>query len=80
MIVVPNADHPLLGMQVHFGGGSVTDPLGQEGLTYLTGQMLMRGCGALNQAQFSEAVDYLGATLGVSVGREYFVIEGEVLS
>ena len=25
-------------------------------------------------------MDYLGATLGVSVGREYFVIEGEVLS
>ncbi len=80
MIVVSNADHPLVGMQVHFGGGSVTDPLGQEGLTYLTGQLLLRGCGSLNQAQLSEAVEHLGASLGVSVGREHFVIEGEVLS
>jgi len=80
VIVLSNTDHPLVGVQVHFGGGSSQDPIGKEGLAYLTGQLLMRGTVHRTHAELAEAIDRLGAVLQVSVSREHIAVEGEVLT
>lgn len=79
-VLVENHDYPYVVMQLYFGGGSALDPPGKEGLAYLTGQMLLRGTKRLPQRQFTEAVDLLGSSLEVSVGREWVLVEGDALS
>lgn len=56
------------------------DPLGKEGLTYLTCQMLTRGAGGLTRAQLHEELDVLGAQLHVSASRNGMTVSGDVLS
>jgi len=56
------------------------DPLGKEGLTYLTTQMMMRGAGDYDRALLNEELDVLGAQLHVSTSRNGTTIAGDVLS
>ena len=56
------------------------DPLGQEGLTYLTTQMLTRGAGDYDRAALHEELDLLGAQLHVSTSRNGTTVSGDVLS
>ncbi|TNF34905.1 MAG: insulinase family protein, partial [Deltaproteobacteria bacterium] len=60
--------------------GALLDPPGKEGLAYLTGQMLLRGAGGMDQARFADELDYLGSTLSVGTGRERTTISGDALS
>ena len=63
-----------------FPVGALLDPPGKEGLCYLTGQMLMRGAGAYDQAAYADALDVLGSTLSVGVGRERTTLSGDALT
>jgi zinc protease len=56
------------------------DPLGKEGLTYLTTQMMTRGAGEYDRAALHEELDVLGAQLHVSTSRTGTTISGDVLS
>ncbi len=56
------------------------DPLGKEGLTYLTTQMMTRGAGSFDRATLHEELDVLGAQLHVSTSRNGTTISGDVLS
>jgi zinc protease len=60
--------------------GAIHDPPGKEGTAYLTGQMLLRGAGSLNQAAIAEELDYLGSALGVRVGRDVTTVSGDALT
>ena len=79
MLFLPDRDHPFLHLQLHFVGGSASDPPGKEGLAYLTGQLLQRGAAGLSRRCFAEAVEGLGGALSVSVGRESLVVEADTL-
>ena len=56
------------------------DPPGQEGLSYLTAQMLTRGAGDRDHAAFHEELDLLGAQLHVGASRSGTTVSGDVLS
>lgn len=56
------------------------DPLGKEGLTYLTTEMMTRGAGDYDRASLHEELDVLGAQLHVSASRNGTTISGDVLS
>ena len=80
VILVESQDFPYVTTQLHFQTGAIDDPPGKEGLAYLTSKMLLRGTAKMAQAEFAEAIDVLGASLEISVGREGIVIEAETLS
>lgn len=60
--------------------GALLDPPGKEGLAYLTGQLLLRGAGGMDQARFADELDLLGSTLNVGTGRERTTISGDALT
>ncbi|MFT5431417.1 MAG: zinc protease [Myxococcota bacterium] len=80
MIQVINHDYPFASLHLYFRPGSRRDPDGLEGLTYLTAHMMMRGAGDRNYAEFSEALDCIGASLDIGVGRDTIAIEGDTLT
>ncbi|MFT7622419.1 MAG: zinc protease [Myxococcota bacterium] len=80
MILVEDHDYPFATVELYFGRGSAADPPGKEGLAWLTGQMLMRGAGKRSHAEHVEAVEVLGGSLDVNVGRDWTLVDGDVLS
>lgn len=53
-----------------FQSGSVEDPPGKEGLTYLTGEMLLRGTLRRTRKALQDRMDLLGANINLDVSRE----------
>ncbi|MGI6368648.1 MAG: M16 family metallopeptidase [Anaerolineae bacterium] len=66
-----------LGGRLNFG--TYLDPHGQPGLTHLTSSMLRRGTQAHTFQQINQALDRVGASLGVSSGRDTLSIGGRCL-
>ena len=70
---------------VHFrwylrGGSSALDPAGKEGLAWLAGRALLRGTARRSRQEFEEALEQLGASLGVSVDADGTLISGTALA
>lgn len=61
-------------------GGSVADPVGKEGLTQFLGEILLRGTKTRSREELNEAIDQLGAELGVETRHEALILRGAVLS
>ena len=80
ILLVEDHTRPLSTVSVNLNGGQLSDPEGQEGLAYLTSQMLTRGTKRRSQAELSEALDTMGSHLGVSVSRETTSIIGDALT
>jgi len=79
-VLVRDASRAISTWILSLPAGALYDPPGKEGLCYLTGQLLLRGAGDLDQAAFSDALDVLGSTLSVGVGRERTTLSGDALT
>ncbi|MGB0588545.1 MAG: M16 family metallopeptidase [Myxococcota bacterium] len=79
-LLVEDRTRPLSTVSVNLSGGQLADPDGQEGLAFLTSQMLTRGTKKRTQAELSEALDTMGSHLGISVARETTAIIGDALT
>lgn len=60
--------------------GSLLDPTDGLGTAYLAANTLLLGTKTMPRAVFLDELDYLGASLDVSVGKESIILEGEVIS
>ncbi len=60
---------PLLQINIVFLGGTASDPLGSRGLANLAASMMMEGAGGKSALELADAIDVLGARIGVSAGR-----------
>ena len=80
LFLVEEHTRPITATTLILPAGALLDPPGKEGLAYLTGQLLLRGAGDMDQAQLADAIDFLGSTLGVSVGRDTTTISGDALT
>lgn len=80
IFLVEEHTRPIVTLSLTLRTGMLDDPPGKDGLAYLTSQMLMRGAGKLSHAQIMDEVDHLGASLGVSVGRDTTTISGDTLT
>jgi predicted Zn-dependent peptidase len=58
-------------------GGSISDPVGKEGLGMLTAQMLRKGASARSANQIAEAIDFVGGTLECGASQEFAFGEAE---
>jgi predicted Zn-dependent peptidase len=63
---------PLVQINLLVRAGSVCDPADEPGLASMTGSMMMEGAGNRDALALSDAVDYLGAGLGVNTGYHTF--------
>ena len=78
-IVVQNKKLPLIQVRVIFNGGASLDPQKSQGLTYLTGQLLLKGTTKRTAQQIAEEFEFLGSTINISTNYDYSVISTEFL-
>jgi len=79
-LLIEDHTRPLITLAAVMPMRLLDDPPGQEGLTYLTAQMLTRGAGDYDHAALHEELDVLGAQLHVSASRNGTTLSGDVLT
>lgn len=80
VFVQPDRDVPLVWFDITLAGGAVDDPVGIEGLHRHAGLWARRGAGARTRQVLDEALDELGATVDVVVGRDTMSVSGVCLA
>jgi zinc protease len=75
-------DHslPNIALGISLDTGAILDPIGKEGLTQITMDMLMRGTKTRSRDQINEQIEFLGATLSPNSGFTTSGVEGETLT
>jgi zinc protease len=71
---------PLVQIRLFFPSGSALDPAAQGGLAAATGEMLLRGTSAHDRRSFEQALEQLGASVGVSVDGDGTTLVGSCLA
>jgi zinc protease len=79
-LLIEDHTRPLITLAAVLPVNLLDDPAGQEGLTYLTSEMLTRGAGDYGRAALHEELDVLGAQFHVSSSRTGTTLAGDVLS
>jgi len=57
LVLMPKRDTPLVAMHVVVRGGSLADASGREGTAALLAELMQKGAGARDGAQFAEAIE-----------------------
>ena len=70
---------PFVTLQLLVDSGSRRDPSGEEGLAHLTAKGLLHGTSKRTINQINEQLDFLGASLNSSSGRDYATLSLRVL-
>ncbi|MFO7947378.1 MAG: pitrilysin family protein [Armatimonadota bacterium] len=77
-VVVQEAHHsPVVSMLAGFKGGVRYEPPGQNGLSNLTAQMLVRGTESRSYEDISNAVDGMASSLSAFSGRNTFGLQAQ---
>ena len=73
LVILHSEDHslPFVTVQLLIDGGSRKDPPGEEGLSYLTAKALLLGTSGHTMAAINEELDFMGASISSSSGRDY---------
>lgn len=70
VIVVPQHELPFVSVNLILIAGSARDPAGLSGLASMTAQLLNKGTRGRNSLEVAEEVDFIGANLFASAGRD----------
>jgi zinc protease len=79
LLVAEEHSLPFVTFQLLMDAGSQRDPSGQEGLAYLTAKGLLLGTAKRNERIMNEELDFMGASLDSSAGRDYATLTLRVL-
>ncbi len=81
LVILHAEDHslPFVTLELLVDGGSRSDPPGQEGLSYLTAKGLLLGTSVHSAGRINEDIDYLGASINTSSGKDYSTLTLRVL-
>jgi len=71
---------PMVSLAAIVKAGSVTDPVGEEGLASVGAGLLRKGTAKRSSQQFSEDLDFIGARFDADSGVDFTAISGEFLS
>jgi zinc protease len=63
-------DTPLIALAADVRGGSLGDPAGKEGTAALFAALIQKGAGTRNAAQFAEAIESVGGSIGAGASTE----------
>ena len=70
LVLLPDREVPMVTFQAVVRGGTVSDPVGKEGLASFTAEMLRKGAGERSAGQIAETIDGLGGSLTVDTSRD----------
>jgi zinc protease len=81
LVLLTSEDHslPFVTVQLLIDSGSKRDPSGQEGLAYLTGRGLLLGTSKRTVNAINEELDFMGASLNASTGRDFATFNLRIL-
>jgi len=80
LLAVPNTETPTVTLQAVFAMGQRDEPAGKAGLSNLTARMMGEATLQRSSAEFSEALERIGASLSVSSGQYETTVTLNVLS
>lgn len=78
-LIIPNKKLPLVQVRVIFNGGVRLDPPKNQGLTYLTTQLLLKGTTKRTAQQIAEEFEFFGSTIDASTNYDYSLLSTEFL-
>ena len=64
---------PMITLSIAFDAGARRDPKGKSGLAVLTASCMNQGTKSIPAPDFTQKVDFMGSSVGVSAGRDYAV-------
>jgi zinc protease len=81
LVLLHSEDHalPFVTLQLLIDAGSGKDPSGMEGLSHLAARGILLGTSGHSAAALSEELDFLGASLDSSSGKDYATLSLRVL-
>ena len=81
LVLLVSEEHslPFVTFQLLIDSGSRRDPSGQEGLAYLTAKGLLLGTSKRTVNSINEELDFMGASLNASAGRDYATLNLRIL-
>ncbi len=79
LLVSEERSLPFVTLQLLVNSGSWKDPAGEEGLSYLTARGLLLGTSKRQVTAIHEELDFMGASLSSSAGRDYATLNLRVL-
>lgn len=79
LLCVTDTSLPIVRFAVALRSGSMDDPRGQEGLTRLLAEMLLRGTRTRTRQQFHEELESLGSSVSASVAADVVSLRGACL-
>ncbi|NNF15096.1 MAG: insulinase family protein [Gammaproteobacteria bacterium] len=80
LLLLEKPEVPLVGFEVVIRGGSTADPVGKAGTAYLLADLLSKGAGNFDAAQFAAVVEGLGGDISAGAGQESLQARGSFLS
>jgi len=76
-----NSDLPIVSFRMVIrGAGSAFEPAAAEGAANLAATLMMKGTAKMDADGIAEALDFMGANLGISAADEYAQVNGDSLS
>ena len=78
--LIEKRDTPLVAMNVTVRGGGLGDPAGREGTASLFTDLIQKGAGNRNAAQFAEAIENVGGSLTAGAGTESLGVNASFMS
>ncbi len=81
LVLIHSEDHslPFVTFQLLIDAGSGRDPFGKEGLSHLTARGILLGTAGHTAEALNEELDFLGASLDSSAGKDYTTLSLRVL-
>jgi predicted Zn-dependent peptidase len=80
LILMEKHDVPMISFSARIAGGAVADPAGRAGTAAVLAELLQKGAGRRDAAQFASAVDSVGGELSVAADQEAIDVAGNFLS
>jgi zinc protease len=71
VIVVRNAEQPIVSVNLRVGSGDADDPAGKAGVAGATAELIDNGTASRSAEDIAQAVDFIGATLGAGSGADW---------
>lgn len=80
LLLMERHDIPLIAFDASLRGGATSDAPDKFGSAQLLSQLLLKGAGSRNAAQFAEEVAAVGGSLDASASLEAITVDGEFLA
>jgi len=80
LIVVAHHEQPVASVTIAFRAGALYDPVGKEGLSGLTADLLTKGAGTRTAEQLASTIEGVGGSLGAAADDDFLTVSADVLS